>query len=117
MQCEEPPQISTLSCIAPTGTSLTSPAFTSCGPFPSPPPSGNRSCIASSTSSGVTCLVSSGLVGGARKSFETGDFSFGLFSFERAESRFFSVNSSEWRRWPKPWELATASMDLKYCCI
>lgn len=41
----------------------------------------------------------------------------GLSSFSRTESRFFRTSSSDGRDWPKPWDEATCSMDLKYCLI
>lgn len=100
---------STRSCMAERGSSFIS------GPSNASPPfgrSGSLACIESGTSSGVTCLVSSGF-GGARKLFDLGLR--GLSSFSRTESRFLRVNSSEGRAWPKPCEAATCSMDLKYC--
>ena len=100
---------STRSCIADKGSSF-APGPSNVTPESSR--SGNRVCIASGTSSGVICLVSSGL-GGARKLFPGGLR--GLSNFSKTESRFFKVNSSDARAWPNPCDAATCSIDLKYC--
>ena len=100
---------STLLCIACTGTSLF-PTGSRCKL--SAGGSGRRACIESGTSSGVVGLTISCLGAGARKLFEGGLL--GLSNFSRTESRFFSVSSSDGRDWPKPCEVATFSIDLKY---
>lgn len=69
-------------------------------------------CMESGIRSGVTALASSGR-GAARKVFDVGLF--GLSSFSSTESRLRNVNSSDGKDWPKPSELATDSIDLKYC--
>jgi len=74
--------------------------------------SSTLSCIGSGMRSGVTCLLHSGR-GGARKDFAVGIL--GLSSFSSTESLLRWTDSSDGRVCPKPSDVATDSMDLKYC--
>ena len=99
---------STLVCMADIGTSFASSPSKerACAAR-----SGSLACMGSGINSGVTGLANSGF-GRARNVLDVGLL--GLSSFSRIESRFFSVTSADGRDWPKPCEVATCSIDLKY---